>query len=269
MKFSSLNLAGMRGSTLTFFVCSFSVLNAHAGLFDDDEARKAILDLRQQVEQVRGEVGQVRALISTTSTAAAGDNAALGKSLLDLQRQIEVLKQELAVSKGKSEELARELAELQRAQKGQQQVLEGRIKLLEPISVKHEGAEFVVEPSEKREFEAGWAAFRKGDFSGAQTLLYGFVSRFPTSGYTSSALFWLANAQYATRDYKEAIDNFRTLITKSPDHPRASEALLSIANCQIELKDSKAARKSLNDLIKSYPQSEAAVAAKERLTSLK
>jgi tol-pal system protein YbgF len=259
----------MRRSALVFLACGFVALGAHAGIFDDDEARKAILDLRQQVEQVRGEVGQVRAIISTASTAAAGDNAALGKSLLDLQRQIEVLRQELAVSKGKSDELARELAELQRAQKGQQQVLEGRIKLLEPISVKHEGAEFVVEPSEKREFEAGWAAFRKGDFPGAQTLLYGFVNRFPTSGYVGSALFWLANAQYATRDYKESIDNFRTLITKSPDHPRASEALLSIANCQVELKDTKAARKTLTDLIKSYPQSEAAVAAKERLSSLK
>ena len=269
MRFSSLNFPGMRFSRLLLFAGGLVVLNVHAGIFDDDEARKAILDLRQQLEQVRGDVGQMRALISTASTAAAGDNASLGKSLLDLQRQIEVLKQELAVSKGRSDELVRELAELQRAQKGQQQMLDGRIKLLEPISVKHEGAEFVVEPSEKREFEAGWAAFRKGDFSGAQTLLYGFVNRFPTSGYVSSALFWLANAQYATRDYKEAIDNFRTLITKTPDHPRAPEALLSIANCQIELKDTKAARKSLNDLIKSYPQSEAAVAAKERLSSLK
>jgi tol-pal system protein YbgF len=188
---------------------------------------------------------------------------------LELQRQIEVLKQELSASKGKNDELARELAELQRTQKGQQQLLEGRIKLLEPLSVKQEGAEFLVEPSEKRDFEAGWAAFRKGDFPVAQVLLYGFVNRFPTSGYVSSALFWLANAQYATRDYKEAIDNFRTLITKNPDHPRASEALLSITNCQIELKDTKAARKTLTDLIKNYPQSEAAVAAKERLSGLK
>ena len=269
MKSSSFYLPGLRIFTLPFVACALFALNAHAGLFEDDEARKAILDLRQQVEQVRGDVGKVRELISATSTATAGDNAALGKSLLDLQRQIEVLKQELAVSRGKNEELARELSELQRAQKSQQQVLEGRIMLLEPISVKHEGAEFVVEPSEKREFEAGWAAFRKGDFNGAQTLLYGFVNRFPTSGYMSSALFWLANAQYATRDYKEAIENFRTLITKSPNHPRASEALLSIANCQIELKDTKAARKTLAELVKSYPQSEAAIAAKERLSSLK
>ncbi len=85
-----------------------------------------------------------------------------------------------------------------------------------------------------------------------------------------SVLFWLGNAQYGKRDYKEAIANFRILLQAAPDHLRAPEALLAIANCQIELKDNKrAARKTLEDLIKAYPQSEAAAAAKERLLALK
>jgi TolA-binding protein len=82
-------------------------------------------------------------------------------------------------------------------------------------------------------------------------------------------LFWLGNAQYATRDYKEAIMNFRALVAKKPDHLRAPEAVLSVANCQLELKDIKGARKTLTDLIKAYPDSEAANAAKERLVALK
>lgn len=265
MKLFSRDFSGVVRATLTVLASGFAVCSAHAGMFDDDEARKAILDLRQQLEQVRADGVQERALISTASS----DNALLGKSLLDLQRQIEVLKTELSTARGKNDELARDVAELQRTQKGQLQLLESRIKLLEPIEVKHEGVDFIAEPSEKRDFEAAWATFRKGDFVAAQTLLFGFINRYPTSGYVSSALFWLGNAQYATRDYKESIDNFRTLIAKNPEHPRASEALLSIANCQIELKDVKAARKTLTDLIKSYPQSEAAVAAKERLSGLK
>jgi tol-pal system protein YbgF len=265
MKFDAPEFFSAARSALTFLACGFAACSTHAGMFEDDEARKAILDLRQQVELVRADVVQARALIS----AASSDNAVLGKSLLDLQRQIEVLKTELSIARGKNDELARELAELQRIQKNQVQAFEDRIRLLEPINVKHEGVEFLAEPSEKRDFEAAWATFRKGDFTAAQTLLFGFINRFPSSGYVSSALFWLGNAQYATRDYKESIDNFRTLIAKSPEHPRASEALLSIANCQIELKDTKTARKTLTDLIKSYPQSEAAVAAKERLSSLK
>ncbi|MFT6590139.1 MAG: TolA-binding protein, partial [Rhodoferax sp.] len=62
---------------------------------------------------------------------------------------------------------------------------------------------------------------------------------------------------------------FRALIAKTPDHLRAPEAVLSIANCQIELKETKGAQKTLEDLIKAYPQSEAAIAAKDRLARLK
>jgi tol-pal system protein YbgF len=95
------------------------------------------------------------------------------------------------------------------------------------------------------------------------------LARYPASGYAVPALFWLGNAQYATRDYREAMANFRALIVKDPEHVRAPEAVLSVANCQLELKDSKGARKTLADLLKAYPKSEAAVAAKERLAALK
>jgi tol-pal system protein YbgF len=84
-----------------------------------------------------------------------------------------------------------------------------------------------------------------------------------------SVLFWLGNAQYATRNYKEAVANLRAMLTRAPDHPRAPDALLSIANSQVELKDTRAARATLEEVVQRYPQSEAAIAAKERLARLR
>jgi tol-pal system protein YbgF len=95
------------------------------------------------------------------------------------------------------------------------------------------------------------------------------LKRFPGTGYRDSALFWLGNAQYGQRAYKDAIATFRSLVAASPDSPRSPEALLAIANCQAELKDTKAARKTIEELLKSYPKSEAAQAGKERLISLR
>ena len=83
------------------------------------------------------------------------------------------------------------------------------------------------------------------------------------------SMFWLGNAQYANRDYKNAIRNFSTLMTRAPNHARAPEAMLSVGNCQLELKDVKAARKTFADLLKTYPHTEAASAANERLAKLK
>jgi tol-pal system protein YbgF len=245
-----------------FCCCLLTVNAAQAGLFEDDEARKAILDLRQKVETATQEIGQTR-------RSATDENALLGKSLLDLQRQIELLKADVAMLRGANETLLRDISELQRIQKDQAQLVGERLARFEPVQVQLDGIEFMAEPAEKRDFEGALGVFRKGDFVAAQNLFVSFVGRYPSSKYVSSALFWLGNAQYASRDYKDAIVNFRALIAKDPEHMRAPEAVLSVANCQLELKDSKGARKTLMDLLKAYPQSEAAVAAKERLTTLK
>ena len=242
---------------------------AHAALFDDDEARKAILELRQRVEANRlaGEGADKRIVDELQRTS--DENVQMRRSLLDLQNQIEALRSELARLRGSDEQLARDVAEMQRRQKDIAQGVDERFSKFEPSKVNVDGREFTASPNEKRDYEAALAIFRKGDFPAAQIAFVDFVKRNPTSGYNASALFWLGNAQYATRDYKEAIINFKSLIAQAPDHVRAPEAALSIANCQIELKDTRSARKTLEDLVKVYPQSEAAVAAKERLSKLK
>ena len=239
---------------------------AQAGIFDDEEARRAILDLRQRVDTGRQEAAK---LVTEETQRATEENTQLRRSMLELQNQIESLRADLARMQGYNEQLTRDVAELQRQQKDIMQGVDDRLRKFEPLKVTVDGREFTVDQAEKREYEAALAIFRKGDFVAAQAAFVEFLKRYNPSGYTPSAFFWLGNAQYATRDYKEAIQNFRILLGTAPDHMRAPEAVLSIANCQVELKDIKAARKTLEELIKAYPQSEAAAAAKERLARLK
>jgi tol-pal system protein YbgF len=251
----------------------FTLIPAHAGLFDDDEARKAILDLRARADAeklARDAADQRQAeelkQIKEGNTPAT---AQLRQSLLDLQNQIEALRAEVARIRGLDEQLAKDVADMQRRQKDMAQGVDDRMRQLEPTKVSLDGRDFNVEPNEKRDYDAAFAAFRKPDFPAAQLAFADFMRRYPQSGYAPSALFWLGNSQYANRDYQGAVNNFRNMIAQAPTHPKASDAALSIANCQTELKDTKGARKTLEDLMKVYPQSEAAVAAKERLARLK
>ncbi len=246
----------------------FSSLPAHAALFEDDEARKAILDLRGRIQQgddaQRLRIEQLLAQIQEQATQFAP----LRRSLLDLNGQIETLSRDIAKLVGQNEQLARDLSETQRKLSDQNQALDARLKPLEPQKVTLDGRDFQVQAEERRQYEAAMAMVRRGDFSEAATALTNFSLRFPASGYTDSVRFWLGNALYAKRDYKEAIATFRAFILANPDHPRAAEGLLALANCQIELKEAKAARRSLEDLIKAYPATEAAQAGKERLRGL-
>lgn len=238
---------------------------SQAALFEDDEARRAILDLRQRIEAMRQDSEKHK----TETERLNEDNALMRRSLLDLQGQIDGLKSDQAKLQGANEQLARDLAESQRRLKDATQGVDERLRRFEPLKVVVDGVEFMAEPAEKRDFEAAVAVFRKGEFAAAQVSMVDFIRRYPQSGYLPLAFFWLGNAQYATRDYKEAIANFKSMLTQAPKHLRAPDALLSVANCQIEMKDNKVARKTLEELVSNFPNSEAAFAAKERLSRLK
>jgi len=245
---------------------------ASAGLFDDEEARRAILDLRQRVDAVKAEKpdrADVDRKVAEEAQRASEEAAQLKRSVLDLQNQLEANRADIAKLRGQNEQLARDLSELQRRQKDATGVLEERIRKLEPISVTVDGREFLADPAEKRDYEANLVLFRKGDFGPATNGFVDFINRNPQSGYRPSALFWLGNAQYASKDCKSAVVNFRSLITQAPDHIHAPEALLTIANCQIEAKETKGARKTFEELIATYPATDAANAAKDRLSRLK
>ena len=220
---------------------------AYAGLFEDDEARRAILDLRQKVDKQNESLQQLQ------------------RALLEQQNQFEAMRAELANLRGEKEQLTQDLKRQQDSAKS----VSERLRKFEPSKVTLDGVEFMAEPAETKAYEDALAVFRQGDFATAANVFSDFNRRYPRSGYGVTALFWLGNAQYANRDYKEAIKNFSALLARAPDHARAPESLLSVANCQLELKDTKSARKTLTDVVKNYPQTEAATAATERLAKLK
>ena len=253
------------GLALALALAGVLATPARAALFEDDEARRAIIELRQRIDTLQ----QSNQRAGDDLRRSGEDTSQMRRSLLDLQSQIESLHVELAKLRGQNEQLGRDVSELQRLQRETAQGVNERLKKFEPGKVTVDGQEFLADPAERQDFEAALATFRSGKFVDAATAFGAFLRQFPQSGYLPSARFWLGNAQYATRDYKEAIGNFKALLASAPNHARAPEAALSIANCQMELKATTGARKTLEDLIRVYPASEAAATAKERLARMK
>ena len=68
---------------------------AAAGLFDDEEARKAILELRQKVEANRVAAEGANQRLGEELRRASDENVQMRRGMLDLQNQIETLRSEL------------------------------------------------------------------------------------------------------------------------------------------------------------------------------
>ena len=296
----------MKSWRLAASLCLWAVLvpSAQAALFEDEEARRAILDLRQRLENQRQTQLQsseqtlqksldqsqkqfeiLRKQVELDINQSKQDNR---QAVLLLQAQIEALKQDIANLNGEREQLLREITLLQRALKETNVNIEERFQKMnsqlgkqEPPATKEEapksskvnvqvdGFEFLAEPEEKRDFEAAFVLFRKGDFAAAAKEFAQFVKAYSASGYKPSALYWLGSARFARRDFNEAIAQLKGLANDFPNHARTPEAMLTVGNAQLEIKQPKEARKTFNELLKLYPTTEAAAAAKDRLAQIK
>ncbi|MES2106647.1 MAG: tol-pal system protein YbgF [Pseudomonadota bacterium] len=251
IKFSTLNIT--KSAIAAAFIVALAPSIASAGLFDDDEARKAILDLRTKVDAV----------------SARLDTKADKSSVLDLANQNEQLRGEIAKLRGQIEVLTNDLANTQRRQQDFYVDLDNRVRKLEPKMMNVDGKEATVEINEQRAYDAALALYKSGDYKNAGAAFSAFLVNYPQSAFAGSAQYWMGNSYYAQRDCKNTIVAMQALVKNYPEHPKAPDAMLNISACHIELKDKAGAKKVLENLMKQYPDSEAAQAAKNRIGSLK
>jgi len=269
----------------------FLASSSQAGVFEDDEARRAILDLRQRVENLRQSQAASDAALQksldginksqqivrdSVAQEAKQESSRLQNALLQLQSQIDSLKQNLAEMRGEKDQLLREITLLKRGQNDNSSGLEERlvkieqrIATLEPVFFQLDGLEFQADITEKKDFELALASFKKGDFAGSIISFSAFLRKYPDSGFKQSAMFWLASAKYVKREYADVVNQLKSFTGMNESHSKFPEALLTLANSQLELKQTQDAKKTLTELISKFSSSEAAAAGKERLSKLK
>jgi tol-pal system protein YbgF len=232
-------------------------LHASAGLLDDDEARRAILDLRTKLEALSQ---RVDSRIETKADKS---------SMVDILNQHEQTMQEIARLRGQIEVLGNQIANAQKNQKDLYADLDSRIKKLEPRQETVDGQAVEVMPSEKVTYDSAMKQFQSGDYQGAAGALQDFMRRYPTSAYAPNAQYLLGNAYYAQKDYKSAISTLQGVVQNYGTSPKAADAMLTIGSSYTEMKDKKAAKKVLQQLVAKYPGSSAAQTAKDRLAALR
>ena len=268
-----------------------------AGMFDDEEARKQIVQLRSQMAETQRTLDQ---------RIAELEAQARNRSIIDLFNQVETLKTEFARLRGQIELLQNEMENTQKRQRDLYVDLDDRLRKVE-AQVTEQAARAVQMPpnvvgpaltqgpvssantqpgtdttralppstvtppsvmdpvAEQRAYDQGLEHFRGGRFGEAVTAFQLFMRNFPKSTLVPSAQYWIGNSLYAVRDFRGAIAIQRQLVSQYPESAKASDALLNIASAQGELGDLQGSRATMQEVVAKYPSSEAGIKAKQRL----
>jgi tol-pal system protein YbgF len=268
-------------------------LPAHAGLFDDDEARRQVAQQQKRTEDLRAQVDMI------AGRMAKVEDALKNQPVLDLANQMEVLREELKSLRGQIEVLNNNIESAAKRQRDMYVDLDTRLRRFEqaatavppaPIATPPgtpgaaapqapgaapaaastaQTATPAATPDETREYEAAQSQRRIGNYQGAITAFQSFVSQHPKSSLAPRAQYWIGDSYYNLRDYKNAIASQQKLIASYGDSASVPDALLNIASSQLEQGETAAARKTMDGLVSRYPSSEAAEKAKRRLATLK
>ena len=248
---------------------------AWAALFGNtEELARQQQALQQRVDALDGRLGKLEEAIRQN------------QPMLDLLKEVETLKAEMARMRGQAEVQMNQLDTLGKRQNDLYADLDQRVADLakaagpapdaaQPAASGQAAsgtAATAAQPDplvETRSYEGALALFRDAKYTGAIAGFKDFLKAYPTSALAANAQYWIGYSYYAMKDYKTSLAHQRKLVATYPDSPKVPDALLNIATNQVELNDMAGARKTLKDVVARHPGTPAAQLAARRLAALK
>ena len=237
---------------LTLLLALSSVGPAQAGLFGDDEARRAITELRSE------------------SNSRLERLEASSRGQLELANQNELLKVEISKLHGQIEVLLHEMDSLKQRQRDFYVDLDNRVRQIESSRTASVPATPPADPAaESAAYETALNLLKEAKYKDALTGFEQFINQHPRSSLLPGAHFWAGNAALQAKEVATASNYFNAVLTNWPRDPVAPDALLGLANSQQALGDAKSSQETLKKIVERFPESSAATAAKQRLAKKK
>jgi len=257
-----------------------SLTSAHAGVFDDKEARKKILEVeaKQQSDQsatMAAITDLKKSQAAMEKRIAAMEAVVQGPGFADMQNQLEALKQEVANLKGDLEVASHNLDTTQQRQKDLYTDTDTRLRKLEggapaasnstPATVP---AQPMAEEKDAKAFADANALSQSAKHKEAFAAFDSFLKEYPNSKLAPDALYGMGYSQFALKNYKSAIATQQKVVDLHPESPKVPDAMFNMANSQIQLGQVANAKKTLRDLVAKYPNADVTPSAQKRLKAL-
>jgi tol-pal system protein YbgF len=117
-------------------------------------------------------------------------------------------------------------------------------------------------------YKSAYDDLRAGRHEAAERGFREFVHRYPHHDYADNAQYWLGECFYDQKRYDKAAPEFRAVLTRWPTGNKAPDAMLKLGFSLLALGDADKGGKVLREVPATYPRTEAARLASERLAQL-
>lgn len=234
------------------------------------------------VQMVQGEVALLRAEMSRRDSARAAQLGEVIRTQQGIMDSLGVTRRAVAQLKG---DLAPDLYNIQQqlvqlqelTGQSQQRLTELRTRL------EARGAEIESAPapgdtaapiggattsaSADQMYEASLAQLRRGSLTTARLGLREMLRAHPSSDRAPDALYFIGQS-YASENPDSAAAYYGQVAEKYPQSPRAASAVYNLGLLAERRKDTARAREAFQRVVQSYPQSDEAALARDRLKAL-
>lgn len=250
------------------------------------EMKRRLGDAERALEELQADTtGGVRAQVETLARNQADFQAELDGVRVDLQsmqgsagdqgRVNDELRQDLALLR---DELSLQIAgHEQRLAKLEGAVVAPAAKPAAAVPVTEVPAEKVAAPavaatptpageSAPELYDRALKTIREDQqYAEGRELMESFLKRYPKHDLTVNAAYWVGETYYAEKSYEKAILKFEDIIQKYGEHPKVASAMLKQALAFDATGDKETAKLLLQRVVETYPLSDEAKKAKEKL----
>jgi len=104
-------------------------------------------------------------------------------------------------------------------------------------------------------YEQGLMAYNSRRYDEAKEIFRQVLTRDPSGDLADNAHYWIGECDYATKDYRAALDSFRKVFSYTRTE-KYDDAQLKIGLCYLQTEDDESALIELKRLVVDYPKSE-------------
>jgi tol-pal system protein YbgF len=237
------------------------------------QIQKDMADVRQQLREVQQDQAGISTRLDQLQDAASADQERITRAeLADLAVRVDQVGRDVNVTDERLSDLGRRVDRLaQEIQQARAHSAQRQHEAAPPATTAEEqpissAAEAVPDPEAL--YNTAYADFSKGNYALAISGFEEYREKFPDSALADNALYWVGECHFSQGDFQEAIRAFDRLLELHPESDKAAAGNLKKGLGYLEQNQIAQAIVQLRFVHSTYPGSDEAKIARDKLISL-